>query len=140
MAAIQAFQRTFTGFHRRLAAAAGNDVSLADVFVLHHIAHAGTVTAGQVAGFTGLTSGAVTSVLDRLEKADLIQRTRSTQDRRVVLIELPAAALERLTQMMDRAHGEVGEVFAGWDIERLEALVTLLDDLQMDPDDRAQTH
>ncbi len=40
------------------------------------------VTAGDLGKATGLTTGAVTGILDRLEKAGMVQRERDTRDRR----------------------------------------------------------
>jgi DNA-binding MarR family transcriptional regulator len=48
----------------------------------------GPVTAGAIAEHTGLTTGAVTGLTDRLEKAGYARRTRDPHDRRKVLIEL----------------------------------------------------
>jgi DNA-binding MarR family transcriptional regulator len=48
----------------------------------------GSVTAGGIAEATGLTTGAVTHILDRLEKREFIDRVRDTQDRRKVLIRV----------------------------------------------------
>lgn len=132
MQAIQAFRRTFAGFHRRLAAAAGGGVSVADAVVLHHIANEGNVTPGQIAAFTGLTSGTVTSVIDRLENAGFVQRQSGTQDRRVVFVSLRSGAEAKLAQAMERVHRDVGGLFDAWDVERIEALVDLLDALDLD--------
>ncbi|MEV6603590.1 MarR family transcriptional regulator [Kutzneria sp. NPDC051319] len=44
------------------------------------------LTAGRIAELTGLTTGAVTGVLDRLEQADLVRRARHPHDRRKVLV------------------------------------------------------
>ncbi|MET9492932.1 MarR family transcriptional regulator [Nocardia sp. NPDC006630] len=48
----------------------------------------GPVTAGTIAEHTGLTTGAVTGLVDRLEKAGYARRTRDPHDRRKVLVEL----------------------------------------------------
>lgn len=64
------------------------------------------ITAGRIAGVTGLTTAAVTSVLDRLEKAGLVQRVRDARDRRKVLVRLTperAAEVGRLFESLDRA-------------------------------------
>jgi DNA-binding MarR family transcriptional regulator len=47
----------------------------------------GPVTAGRLAELTGLTTGAVTGVIDRLEKAGFVQRTKAAHDRRQVIIQ-----------------------------------------------------
>ena len=48
----------------------------------------GSITAGDLARDAGLTTGAVTAVVDRLETAGLVRRTVDPRDRRKVLIEL----------------------------------------------------
>lgn len=52
----------------------------------------GEVTAGQLATEVGLTTGAVTAMVDRLEAAGLLQRNSDPTDRRKVLIEMTAEA------------------------------------------------
>ena len=56
----------------------------------------GPTTAGKLATHTGLTTGATTAVIDRLERAGFARRLRSTEDRRSVLVE---AMPERLRQI-----------------------------------------
>jgi DNA-binding MarR family transcriptional regulator len=51
-------------------------------------AHGGSLTAGQIADLTGLTSGAVTGVIDRLERAHLARRASDPTDRRRVIVEM----------------------------------------------------
>jgi DNA-binding MarR family transcriptional regulator len=48
----------------------------------------GRLTAGQLAEQTGLTRGAVTTLIDRLERAGHVRRIRDTEDRRRVYVEL----------------------------------------------------
>jgi DNA-binding MarR family transcriptional regulator len=55
------------------------------------IDRAGRMTAGQLAGESGLTTGAVTAVIDRLEAAGYVTRVRDTEDRRKVWIETTPA-------------------------------------------------
>jgi DNA-binding MarR family transcriptional regulator len=55
----------------------------------------GPVTAGRLAEATGLTTGAITTVIDRLERAGLARRLRDPDDRRRVLVELTPEARER---------------------------------------------
>lgn len=53
-------------------------------FLYHH----GSLTAGELAKLTGLTTGAITGVIDRLEKAGYVRRANDANDRRVKVIEL----------------------------------------------------
>ena len=65
------------------------------------------LTAGRIAEATGLSASAVTSVLDRLERAGFIERVRGTEDRRKVHV--------RSTGRHEAALGAVfAEVAAGF--------------------------
>ncbi len=55
----------------------------------------GPMPAGRLAGLTGLTTGAVTGVVDRLEKASLVRRELDAADRRRVIVTADAERVER---------------------------------------------
>jgi DNA-binding MarR family transcriptional regulator len=54
------------------------------------------VTAGWLADMTGLTTGAITHILDRLERQRFVERVRDTQDRRKVFVRVREESLEIL--------------------------------------------
>ena len=56
----------------------------------------GSVTAGWLSDTTGLTTGAITHILNRLEKRQFIERVRDTRDRRKVFIRVRPESLESL--------------------------------------------
>lgn len=58
-----------------------------------HLLEVRPATPGEVAAHTGLTSGSVTALLDRLEAGGFVERRRSIADRRSVEIGMPAARL-----------------------------------------------
>jgi DNA-binding MarR family transcriptional regulator len=62
-------------------------VNRTDVLCLDILARLGTVPAGRLAEESRLTSGAITAVLDRLEKAGYVRRVADPRDRRRVLVE-----------------------------------------------------
>lgn len=51
------------------------------------LARMGPMTAGKLSELSGLTTGAITGVVDRLEKAGWAKRVADTQDRRRVIIQ-----------------------------------------------------
>jgi DNA-binding MarR family transcriptional regulator len=57
-----------------------------DTECLDYLLLNGASTAGQLATLTGLTTGAVTAVIDRLEKAGYVKREHDAKDRRKVLV------------------------------------------------------
>jgi len=63
-------------------------VNRTDLHCLNAIENAGGLTAGQLAAAVGLTSGAVTGVVDRLERAAFARRVPDPADRRRVKIEV----------------------------------------------------
>src|SRR4051794_1476360 len=63
-------------------------VNRTDMRCLDVLEREGPVTAGRLAGSTGLTSGAITTVIDRLERGGFARRLRDPGDRRRVLVEL----------------------------------------------------
>ncbi len=71
-------------FHEAAARALG--ITAAERKTLGVLAEMGVVTAGQLANATGLTTGAITGIVDRLEKQGYARRAPNPDDRRSVLI------------------------------------------------------
>jgi DNA-binding MarR family transcriptional regulator len=65
-----------------------------DMRCLDVVQREGPVTAGRLAEATGLTTGAMTTALDRLERAGYARRVRDPGDRRRVLVEMTPEALK----------------------------------------------
>src|SRR6267378_5537895 len=81
-------------------------ISSSDLECLDFLNLEGRVTAGRLAEVTGLTTGAITGVVDRLEKAGFVRRERDDNDRRKVFIAIVpenTAGLGKLYQHMQRA-------------------------------------
>jgi DNA-binding MarR family transcriptional regulator len=62
-----------------------------DLHCLNIIENSGGLTAGELAAQSGLTNGAITGVLDRLERAGYAQRVGDPADRRRVKVEVTPA-------------------------------------------------
>jgi DNA-binding MarR family transcriptional regulator len=71
--------------HETIARKAG--LSGTDHKYLGFLIEKGRMTAGELSNLTGLTTGAVTGLIDRLEKKDLVRRKFAEDDRRKVIIE-----------------------------------------------------
>jgi DNA-binding MarR family transcriptional regulator len=70
-------------------------VNETDLHCLNIIENAGGVTAGELAAQSGLTTGAVTGVIDRLEKKGFARRVSDPADRRRVKVEVTKAFYSR---------------------------------------------
>jgi len=59
----------------------------------------GQVSAGQLAAATGLTSGAVTALIDRLQRAGYVERVDDPADRRRVLVRIRKGAIVEIAKV-----------------------------------------
>lgn len=73
-------------FHSAIADRLG--VSATDVKCYTILRQSGPISAGELAERVALTTGAITGVIDRLEKAQLVRRVPDPRDRRRVVLEL----------------------------------------------------
>jgi DNA-binding MarR family transcriptional regulator len=81
-------------------------INSTDLECLDFIVLRGPLPAGELAAATGLTTGAITGVIDRLERAGFARRDRHDSDRRKVLVHaLPAVQrrIQPLFEPMQRA-------------------------------------
>lgn len=72
-------------FHQTVAGYLG--LNITDHKILDFVLGMGKATAGQLAELTGLTTGAITSALNRLEKSGYIRRVKDPGDLRIVYAE-----------------------------------------------------
>jgi DNA-binding MarR family transcriptional regulator len=118
---IRANQRATDAVDEAAAEAIGvnrTDSKCIDILEQH-----GRMSAGELARQSGLTTGAVTAVIDRLERLDYVRRVADPADRRRVLVELTP----RLQRMIEELMGPLGD--AGFPLidrysdEQLELLI-----------------
>jgi DNA-binding MarR family transcriptional regulator len=96
-------------FHQAVAEKLGMNITdhkCADILV-----RSGPIAAGELARRTGLSTGAITGVIDRLEQAGFVRRAHDPGDRRRVIIEPLPKRIERvigpLFESMGRAAAEL---------------------------------
>ena len=89
---VRRSQNATARFDQAVADALGlNRTDMRIVDVLHRV---GSLTAGRLAEETGLSTGAMTTALDRLERSGYARRVRDGADRRRVLVQLTDRAGE----------------------------------------------
>ena len=71
-------------------------VNVTDMECLGLLFFKGVATPSELASYTGLTSGATTAMLDRLEAGGLIERRPNPEDRRGTLIHLLKSGAEKV--------------------------------------------
>jgi DNA-binding MarR family transcriptional regulator len=86
----------------------------------------GPVTAGRLAEATGLTSGAITGVIDRLERAGFARRERDTADRRRVLVHATALVMKRAAPLFAPMAAATEAAIEPYRDDQLELLLDFL--------------
>lgn len=97
-------------------------INRTDLRCLNIVENQGSMTAGRLAELSGLTTAAVTSVLDRLERAGYARRVRDQEDRRQVIVELTPLLLERAGPMWGPLGDEAQAALARMSVEELQSL------------------
>ncbi len=82
----------------------------------------GIATPTELARHTGLTSGATTAMLDRLERADLIERQPNPDDRRGILITPAESAAEKAASWFESARKAQDELISSYSESELEII------------------
>ena len=75
-------------------------LSATDLLAMDLISRTDRVTAGQIGGHLHMTSGAITGVIDRLERAGLAKRAPDSEDRRRVLV-MPTTKENQIRELYD---------------------------------------
>ena len=105
---IRALEERLAAFRKQFAAV--NDLTITDTQLLTTLASADrAVTASELKTAVRLTSGTVTAMLDRLERAGLAARRPNPADRRSVLVSLEPAGLAAV----EHARGVIARALQG---------------------------
>lgn len=97
--------------------------SLAEVRVLREIAVNPDCTANDILTVLGLDKGYLSRILKSFEKKKMIIKTRSTTDKRTILLALTELGKKEFTILDDKANLQVGEAFAAISDSEYEMLI-----------------
>jgi DNA-binding MarR family transcriptional regulator len=86
----------------------------------------GTSTPTQLAHIMFRSKHSMTLIIDNLEKAGLVIRDNSSEDRRVIRIRITAAGLEYVSKNVIRGNEHAAEVMSCLDTKEQKSLVKLL--------------
>lgn len=112
-------------FHQAIAAKLG--INSTDHKCLDVIMKNQPLTAGQLAALTGLTTGAVTGVLDRLEKVGYIFREQDPEDKRRVNIYMNQENAEKnIVPLFSSFAAEMNQLLSNYDDKELEFIIDFI--------------
>jgi DNA-binding MarR family transcriptional regulator len=123
---LRRFTALSSTFYRTAAGRAGMTVT--DIQVIDALDLSGPTTAGQLADLTGLTTGAITGMLNRLEEAGLVRRERDPGDGRRVIVRLAPGKDEINTvgSIFDSSPEAWDETVSRYDDEQMALLLEFL--------------
>jgi DNA-binding MarR family transcriptional regulator len=123
--AVRAFIANAILFNHQVAQRLGLGAS--DGQFMHLLQVHGPLTPGQLAELSGLTTGTVTGVIDRLEGAGFVRRERDEADRRKVFVKLDEERLWTAMAPLYAGQAETLAAVAGsYDANQLEVIAGFL--------------
>src|SRR5215472_6453828 len=125
---LKAVQRAGSGYGARFillhqAVAERLGLNIIDLRCLRLAAEAEEPTAGHLARITGLTTGTITALLDRLEKARFIRRERRADDRRKVIVKVLPGGAQKIERVMGPLSQDMNKALEDFTEEELKAVL-----------------
>lgn len=99
------------------------DVRCVDLLDQH-----GTMTAGALADLAGLSTGAVTFLLDRLERAGFVRRVRDIEDRRRVFVDLVPLARTQISELHSGVRDALRSAAQRYSVSELERVIAFFNE------------
>lgn len=100
-----------------------------DLEALGHLYHEGSLAPGRLSTLMGVTSGTMTALLNRVEKAGFLRREPNPRDRRGLLIVLTPAGHHAMQWFYDQFEDAIRQALAevpGLDVEQFHAVLELM--------------
>jgi DNA-binding MarR family transcriptional regulator len=122
--AVQLYQSATDAFDDAACAALG--INRTDLKCLSVIAQREPVAVGEIGKAAGLTRGAMTTALDRIEGAGYARRLRHPDDRRGVLVELTPIARKAIDAVWGEYVRNAESFFSGYSTSDLSVILRYL--------------
>ncbi|HRK91621.1 MAG TPA: MarR family transcriptional regulator [Anaerolineales bacterium] len=123
--AVRDYGVNLTHFRNAMSEWAG--LNATDMECLRLLFQKGTATPTELARHTGLTSGATTAMLDRLEKVGLIERRPNPNDRRGTLIAPEKSSAEKMASWFESARKAQDALMSTYSESELEIIADVFE-------------
>ena len=121
IASIQKEARATTLFVHTVSEVTG--IHSTDIRCLDFLSEVHFATAGDLANITGLTTGAITAVIDRLENAGFVKREADPNDRRKIIVRLTAGNPNNLELVHDLFANQIPNLLSEYKIDELKLIM-----------------
>jgi len=101
--------------------------NMTDLECLDIIQMSGRVTAGELARRTGLSTGAMTTAIDRLVDAGYVERQDDPNDRRRVLVTTRADSMQTLWRIYAPLQAAMEQLYAGYSEDELRTIAAFME-------------
>lgn len=105
------------------------DCSKNELLALVHVYRTGETTMSRIAEYVGVPLNTATGIANRLEKRGLVQRWRSEQDKRVMVVRITDEGKQQMASVTDTVTSLVGELFQDLTDEERQALLKVVERL-----------
>lgn len=106
--------------------AAAFGLSPSDFEHLTLLIQSGPMTAGHLATQTGLTTGAITGIIDRLEEAGFVQRQQDATDRRRIIIVPSGHVVKAIIAIQKKSHADFQRCLATYSSDEIKTILAFL--------------
>ncbi len=111
-------------FHSAIAERLG--LNITDHKCLEYMIGTNGITAGELAKVTGLTTGAITGVIDRLERAGFARRQPDPHDRRKVVVVAIDDRLPDIGKLFDSLSRNMGRAMSQYSTREYEVVIDFM--------------
>jgi DNA-binding MarR family transcriptional regulator len=101
-------------------------INLTDFRCLDVLSRGEPMTAGQLAGEAGLTTGAATALIDRLERSGYVERLHDPTDRRRVLVAPTRRSVEKVWPFFEGIVTSSTEILNRFSLAELQVIARFL--------------
>jgi MarR family 2-MHQ and catechol resistance regulon transcriptional repressor len=111
---------------------APHQLCASDLETLERLAQKGPTRVNALAPRVGLTSGSMTTAVQRLRKRELVRTQRDLADKRVVWVEVTPTGRALAADLLDQRAALLGELFVAWSGREQAILANFLKRLRKD--------
>ncbi len=111
--------------HAQLSIAA-HDIGLSDFTILEALLHKGPLLVSELGRIVQLTSGSITTAIDRLESQQLVGRSADASDRRARIVTLTRDGRALVTRIFEQHSANLDAASSGLTAAERQTLISLL--------------